>query len=264
MKALFLLTAILTTILAAAQLLLVHEIAQSLPFQTSYVVSAASAVVIAYAVIQALILMPLAIAVHRFVLLGEVFNTRPLQINVHRYKRFATYASLLALILTIPKLQTILEETMSYNRDEPLPSVFAPIRFAVSVLVYAFFAATMALFPAIAVDAEGAGFRNALNVSRYDLLRILAAVVFGLLPIVIFQLALQYVHQILSTWYGPFYNSWQPALWQGAVFAVPAVAGTATLAAMASYVYAGYAKTTLGYPPNSPHISSTKELDTKG
>jgi hypothetical protein len=220
-------------------------------------------VVIASAVIQALILMPLAIAVHRFVLLGEVFTTRPLQINVERYKRFAIYASLLALILSIPTLEKILEAVMSYNRDEPLPSVFAPIRFALTVLAWAFFAATMALFPAIAVDAEGTGFRNALNASRYDLLRILAAAALGLVPIVTFQFALQFAHQILSAWHGPFYTSWQPALWQGAVIALPAVAGAAVLAAMASYVYVGYGKT-LGHKPNSPDISSTKELDAKG
>ena len=242
MKTLFLLVAILTTILATTALLLVHEISRYLPLRLSYVVPAASAVVIAWVVIQALILMPLAIAVHRFVLLGEVFNYRALQTNMHRYKRFAIYASLLALILATPTLQTILEETMSYNSDEPLPSLFVPIRFAVEVLVYSFFGATMALFPAIAVDAEGAGFRSALADSKYDLLRILAAAAIGLVPVVMFQIALQYASQILLMWHGPFYNSWQPALWQGGTFALPVVAGAATLAATASYVYAGYAK----------------------
>jgi len=258
MKTLFLLVAILTAILAATALLLLHKISSYLPLRSSYVVLAASAVAIVWAVIQALILMPLAIAVHRFVLLGEVFNNRPLQINVHRYKRFAIYASLLAFILAIPKLQTIMEATMSYNRDEPLPSVFVPIRFAVEVLVYAFFGATMALFPAIAVDAEGAGFRNALNDSKYDLLRILAAAALGLLPIVIFDFALQYIYLILATWLEPFYSSWQPALCQGVIIAVPGVAGAATLAAMASYVYAGCAKT-LGHPPKLPDVSSMNE-----
>src|SRR5262245_21727722 len=94
MKILFLLVAILTTILAAIAILLVHEISPYLPLQSSYAVPAAFALVMASAVIQALILMPLAIAVHRFVLLGEVFSTRPVQINVQRYKRFAIYASL--------------------------------------------------------------------------------------------------------------------------------------------------------------------------
>jgi hypothetical protein len=242
MKPIFLLVAILTTILVTTVLLLVHEISTYLPLQSSYVVPAASAVIIGWTVIQALILMPLAIAVHRFVLLGEVFDNRSLQINIHRYKRFAIYASLLALILAIPKVLTILEATMSYNRDEPLPTVFVPIRFAVEVLAYAFFGATMALFPAIALDVEGAGIRNALNASKFDLFRILAAAALGLLPIVIFQVALQYVYEILSAWHGPFYNSWQPALWQGGVIALPMVVGAAILAATASYVYAGYSQ----------------------
>ncbi len=263
MKTLFLLVAILTTILATAELLLVHEIPFYMLFQSGYIVPAASAVAIAYAVIQALMLTPLAIAVHRFVLLGEVFNARLLWSNIRRYKRFAIYASLLALILTIPRVQSILEATMSFDRDEPLPSAFASISFAANVLVYAFFAATMALFPAIAVDAEGAGFRNALKDSKYDLLRILAAAALGLLPIAIFQFALQYVYEILLIWHGPYYNSWQPALWQGTVMAIPVVAGATTLAAMASYVYTSYAKT-LGRPPELPDISSAKELDAKG
>jgi hypothetical protein len=263
MKALFLLVAFLTIVIAAAEVLLVHEIVSYFPPGSIFVIPAASTVAIAHAVIQALVLMPLAIAVHRFVLLGEVFNARLLLSNIRRYKRFAIYASLLAFILTIPRVQLILEAAMSFDRDEPLPSAFAPIRFAANVLVYAFFAATMALFPAIAVDAEGAGLRNALEESKYDLLRILAAAALGLLPVVIFQLALQYVYEILLIWHEPYYNSWQPVLWQGAVMAIPVVAGAATLAAMASYVYTSYAKT-LEHPPKLPEISSAKELDPKG
>ena len=121
----------------------------------------------------------------------------------------------------------------------------------------------MVLFPAVAVDAEGAGFRNALADSKYHLLRILATAALGLLPIAIFQVALQYVYEFLLIWHGPYYNSWQPALWQGAVMAIPAVAGATTLAAMASYVYTSYAKT-LGRPPELPDISPAKVLDAKG
>jgi hypothetical protein len=219
----------------------VHEISRYLPLQSNFVFPAASAVVIGWSILPALILVPFAIAVHRFVLLGEVFDSRLLQINLSRYKRFAVYASLLALILTIPRLQLILEATMSYNRDQPLPAILVPIRFAVAVLVYAFFGATMVLFPAIAVDAKDAGFRGALNDSKYDVIRILTAAVLGLLPIAIFQVILQYVYEIVLMWLQP-YDPWQPALWQGAVIALPIVAGAAVLAALASYVYAGHAR----------------------
>ena len=53
-------------------------------------------------VVQAILLAPLAIAVHRFVILGETANRYPLEPASSRYLRFVGFAILVKILWQIP------------------------------------------------------------------------------------------------------------------------------------------------------------------
>lgn len=100
-------------------------------------------------VVQAVLLAPLAIAVHRFVLLGEKANRYPFEPNGSRFARFAGFAILVKILWLIPN--TI---------DTLIPNA----RVVTSILLIAIIIILLRrviLFPAIAVDAPGATWSKA-------------------------------------------------------------------------------------------------------
>ncbi len=203
-----------------------------------------SVVIVVFATMDAIILAPLAIAVHRFVLLGEVAsNDKPLG-DFRRYRRFVAYAAALIFVTRIPTLQTGLEWSISLGRDEFLPAAFQIAGFVLPIVILAIFLNTIILFPAIAVGAPGAGIRNAFSDSWLHLWRVLLVVVCTTIPL----FAVQFV---LMEWFLFSFYSSQSLFFFAVTKAVPYVAWTAVLAATASYIYACYARH-LGRPPDLP------------
>ena len=101
-------------------------------------------------IVQAVLLAPLAIAVHRFVLLGETTSRYPLEPGSSRYLRFVGFAILVKILWLIPSTIESLIPGAENN-----PAVMAGL----GIVVLALFIAVVIivvrrviLFPAIAID----------------------------------------------------------------------------------------------------------------
>jgi hypothetical protein len=102
-------------------------------------------------------LAPAAIAINRYVLLGETARSYVPDISSPRFRRYFGYSFLINLVVLIPL--TLGEESTDIYIAGAL-AAFALI--AIFVLVF-----TWILFPAIAVDAPGANLRNAVRDTRF-------------------------------------------------------------------------------------------------
>jgi hypothetical protein len=110
-------------------------------------------------IISSIFLAPLAIAVHRYVLLGEVTNGYRLEPSSPRYQRFVGFAILVNLLWSVP---TTMQGLLPDSKAEPLISgVGGLIALVLFIAIIIMLVRRAILFPAIAVDAPGAGWRNA-------------------------------------------------------------------------------------------------------
>jgi hypothetical protein len=109
-------------------------------------------------VVTSALLAPLAIAVHRHVLLGQSTERYALDPSSPRYQRFVGFAILINFLWMVPNLIFALTPRF----ETPALSALAGIVGFVVVIVVIVVAIRRAiLFPAIAVDAPGAGWRSA-------------------------------------------------------------------------------------------------------
>jgi hypothetical protein len=110
-------------------------------------------------IIQGLLLAPLAIAVHRYVLLGEAMRRYPLDPFSARYVRFVGFAVLVKILWSLPSI------VQSFMRDAPedtgAEALLGLVELALFITVLIVTVRRVILFPAIAVDAPGATWSNA-------------------------------------------------------------------------------------------------------
>jgi hypothetical protein len=148
-----------------------------------------------YWVAQSLVLTPLAIAVHRYVLLEEVTKHYALDRSDQRSHRyFGSAVALQALWLTLwiwwmiahfvfgapmrgepvpPGARENLGWIVVLDLVAPLVTCFVIVRVTLSIAI---------LFPAVAIDAPGAGWRNARDDSEEHIFRMFCAFALGLVP----------------------------------------------------------------------------------
>ncbi|WP_223967366.1 hypothetical protein [Bradyrhizobium sp. RD5-C2] len=145
---------------------------------------------------QSLMLAPLAIAVHRYVLLGEVtprYALNPTDQRVRRYFILAVAIQVLWLSIAIWFVLGHFIFGAPLVPGQPIspgnegPAFWALVGGFIAVLVTGFIVGTailgiVILFPALAVDAPGAEWRNARDDSRGHTYQIFCAVALGLLP----------------------------------------------------------------------------------
>lgn len=100
-------------------------------------------------VVQAVLLAPLAIAVHRLVLLGEKANSYPFEPKSSRFVRFVGFAILVKILWLIPNtIDTLIPAARVVTSVLLVAVVIIVVRRAI-------------LFPAIAIDAPGATWSKA-------------------------------------------------------------------------------------------------------
>jgi hypothetical protein len=110
-------------------------------------------------IVQGLLLAPLAIAVHRYVLLGETTSRYPLDPFSARYVRFVGFAILVKILWSLPSLiQSFMWDT---PEDTGATALLGLVEFVLFVVVVIVTVRRVILFPAIAVDAPGATWSNA-------------------------------------------------------------------------------------------------------
>ena len=142
------------------------------------------------AVLQAVLLAPLAIVVHRYVLLGELTNRYPLDPSSARYVRFVGFSILINILLLIPSSLVFIAN----SKEHPALVGFGIIGGLVLLIIIIIVAVRRAiLFPAIAIDAPGATWSNARDDTKGSSWRVAFIFFCVALPAMVILAALYYV-----------------------------------------------------------------------
>jgi hypothetical protein len=107
-----------------------------------------------YEAIQAFVMTPYAIAVHRFIILGEITTSYRIPLTEPRFRRFFGWSLALVVLTNVP---TALDALLAGSTISDI-ILGVVLGFAVMVLTIR----TTILFPAVAVDAPGADWRHAI------------------------------------------------------------------------------------------------------
>ncbi len=188
---------------------------------------------VVFSVARALALTPHAIAVHRFVLLGEAHDNYDFAPADPRFQKFFVFTIALELLGVIPAI---------------VASVFAFVAFALFWIVFLVLAIgaaivtvrTVILFPSIAVDSTGAEWRNAVEDTKGHSWSVFFVLVCAVLPASVVSIVVVAL----------FSASWLLSLVvQTFILPVITVFTVAAVAAAVSRLFAAYANQ-LGQPTN--------------
>jgi hypothetical protein len=124
---------------------------------------------------KSLALTPLAIAVHRYVLLNETTRRYALDFSDLRFRRFFGFTLALQAAWLVPTLFTIAASTARF--------AFVMASLVAFVAVYVVTLRTVILFPAIAIDAPGVGWKNAMDDTRGHTFRVLFVLLLAAVPL---------------------------------------------------------------------------------
>jgi hypothetical protein len=133
---------------------------------------------------QAFVLTPYLIAVHRFIILGEVTRRYALEPSEWRFQRFFGWSVVLRLMSSVPILSMQLL---------PLSlGVQVALILIVTVVILVLSLRITILFPAVAVDAPGATWSNAIADTRGYALRIFIVGLMTVFPLLVVSTLLLY------------------------------------------------------------------------
>ena len=188
--------------------------------------------------VQGFLLTPVAIAVHRYVLLGELAASYQLNPADLRFRRFFLFTVVVQILMAFPGTLMV----MAGYSSGFVAVIAGIVAIALLIVVVIVSLRTLILFPAIAVDAPGADWNNALQDAKGHSWRVFFIVIVVAIPAIVI--------------YGPlYYWLWFP---EGPSFGgvavlsvVQAVMGVlmiAAFAAMASRLYLVFSDR-LGRPP---------------
>jgi hypothetical protein len=116
---------------------------------------------IAIGIVQSFLMAPLAIATHRYVLLGEVAQGYAIEPSNPRYMRFVGLSVLISLMFSLPNFIGSL--LPGYGTAEDITTAWGFVSFIVVIIAMVVAVRRAILFPAIAVDAPAATWKNARN-----------------------------------------------------------------------------------------------------
>ncbi len=181
-------------------------------------------------IVQAYFLTPVAIAVHRFVLLGELTERYAPNPSDPRFMRFFAFSVVYQLLTGVPSFLM----SLTGKTETGVGLVLAFIFFVLLVIALIASLRLLILFPAIAVDARGADWRNAMADTKGHTWRVFFIMLVTSLPALIISVPLY------------FTLAWpRPELVGGIVLGVfQAVIGVlllAACAAVASRLFAAFA-----------------------
>lgn len=179
-------------------------------------------------IVQGFLLTPVAIAMHRFVLLGEVAPRYALNPSEPRFMRFFTFTVVYQLLMGVPSsLMSIAGKTQTVAGG-----VLAFLFFVLLIVAIIVSLRLLILFPAIAVDAPGATWRNAMADTKGHTWRVFFIVLLTSIP----MLALAVPLYFLLGW--PDGPSFTGGIVLSAVQSVAGVLGLCAFAAVASRLFA--------------------------
>jgi hypothetical protein len=179
-------------------------------------------------IVEVLLLAPLAIIVHRYVLLGELTSTYPLDPSSTRYMRFVSFAILVRILGIIPgSIENFLPDP---RQNFALAAAGALAVLLSSIVVAVVVVRRAILFPAIAIDAPGANWTNAGRDTKGSSWRVAFILVCAALPAVFVSIPL---------WYLRLRYEFSPAnqLMLSIISAVVDIPTVCAFAAAASHIY---------------------------
>jgi hypothetical protein len=140
--------------------------------------------ILSYGAVTLFLLTPYLIAVHRFIILGEKTTSYRIVPTEPRFRRFFGWLLVLSALLYAPVLATLLFKSIS---SVLVIFAFVPlIAFGILLPIR-----TIVLFPAVAVDAPGANWGQAVADTKGHAGRIFSTMVGAILPLAI-------VHGVLN------------------------------------------------------------------
>lgn len=194
---------------------------------------------IVLSIAQALALTPLAIAVHRFVLLGEARDAYDFAPGDPRFQKFFMFTIAFEILGAIPSL-IVFPLYIVVPFLAPLVALILTIGVAIVAV------RCVMLFPSIAVDSPGAEWRNAMADAKGHSWRIFFILLCTVLPAVVIEIILVALFSWLWVLHVLVFVLIVPAI---TVFLIAAVA------AAVSRIFAAYANR-LGRPSN-PYSRAT-------
>jgi len=192
------------------------------------------AIYVLVSAVQAFLLAPVAIAVHRFVLLGEVTQTDAIGFSP-RVARFFIFAVLFMLLMSAPG-------TLASIVAVAIGASSIMVSFILTTMVVVIALQALILFPAIAVDAPGARWRNAMADSWPHVIRIFLIMLVTAIPMIGLGLALpDLILRIDFDRVVPSASGYIVSFLLGVVTALIATFELAAFAAVASRLFAAFA-----------------------
>ena len=138
------------------------------------------------------LLTPFFLAVHRFLLLGEEPTRYHFEPSSPRFQLFFGWLAVSVVLLTFPSTLDTLAAAKSplYYFDRPPPDVDFTIVAAARIITLVMLQQLLVLFPAVAVDAPGAGWQNAISDTRNHIGFVLAVTILPFIPVGLLNLAI--------------------------------------------------------------------------
>ena len=129
-----------------------------------------------YEVVKAFLMTPYAIAVHRFIILGEKTMSYRIAPAEPRFRRFFTWSLALSVLANAP----------AAIFELPGPTILTvPLGAGLGIAAIVVGIRAIVLFPAVAVDTPGANWRQAMADTRGHAWDIISTIVMATLPFVI-------------------------------------------------------------------------------
>ena len=179
------------------------------------------------------LLTPFFLTVHRFLLLGEEPTRYAFEPRSPRFQLFFGWLAVSAVLMSFPATLATLVEAKApvYYFDRPPLGFNSPILAFVAWLILQ---QLLVLFPAVAVDAPGAGWQNAIRDTLGHFWYALAVTILPIIPIRLLSLA---VVPLLKAWTTPGSLTGLVAslLWLGTLLLI----ASTLLAVIATRLYQG-------------------------
>jgi hypothetical protein len=129
------------------------------------------------------LLTPFFLAVHRFVLLGEEPKRYDFKPSSPRFQSFFGWLAVIAFLASCPAILASLAEAKGYYIGRPPAGLDPWISRTASTVAWLVFQQLLVLFPAVAVDAPGAGWQNAISDTRNRIWYAIAVTMLPFIPV---------------------------------------------------------------------------------
>lgn len=131
------------------------------------------------------LLTPFFLTIHRFLLLSEDATRYDFKPSSPRFQLFFGWLAVSVVLLSFPSALGALAEAKGpvYYFGQPLPDLDFKIATAARIAALVIVQQLLVLFPAVAVDAPGAGWQNAISDTRSHIWFVLAVTVLPFIPI---------------------------------------------------------------------------------